>query len=116
MASIPYGTPRQSGRTQFTVDQVVDAIVNGQPYCQVVGRYFSQMNDYGGIIHRIIDALEAVGVTVKHTRRYEYNCDGSMLTFHTPDSIQRYNRGMNLDRYDCQFWDHQALSLLELGL
>jgi len=115
MAVIVYNPQyRNSGRTKFTIDSVVEAILDGQPYCQVVARYHSQLDNF--LMQRTIRAIEATGIKPKRLRQYEYNCDGTLLTFHTADTIDMYNRGSPQGRFNCQFWDHSALPIHEQGL
>lgn len=98
---------RGSGRTQYMIEQVVQVIKDGQPYVQVVGRYLRDV--YKNLEPRIIDRLNLEGIQYEKQRRFEYNVDGTKLTFHSSMDITEYNRGRVQSNFSCQFWDHRAL-------
>jgi len=111
MANIQY-TPivgKTEGR-KFLIDQVVDAVVDGQPYVVVVGRYESHLHQIIPIITRNIRDR---GIECKQYWRLAYNCEGTILTFHTAETIESAMIGVPQGRINCQFWDYSALPLWE---
>lgn len=99
-------TKRGTGRTQFTVDSVVRAIVDGQPYCHVVGENWEQVVDE--LEPRILDELRASCIPVTRKAKHKYDCDGVVLKFHSVDELSRTMRGSEAQHIDCEFWDHSA--------
>lgn len=73
----PYG--RQSGRTQWMIDQICDAVADGQPKSRVFGhtRRFSIEH----LKPRVIEGLQKRGLQVKKTKPDRIESEGSVIEF-----------------------------------
>jgi hypothetical protein len=100
-------TDRQTGRTQFMIDQVVESVLDGQSLCRVV------VHNVGFIKHvreRLLHSLLSHGCDVVVNNRLGMIVnDYCKILFHTIDTIDNDVRGAEI--YDCQFWDHHALEM-----
>ena len=77
MSDCPTG--RGSGRTQWMIDQLCDAIADGQPKARVWGHTMDFA--LNGLRPRIIDGLKARGVRITSVYRNRIVADGSLIVF-----------------------------------
>jgi hypothetical protein len=100
---------RGTGRTQFMIDEVIGAILDGQPLCRVVGHTHLYARD---LKYRLMRDLGNRGIDCKDTHEMKLYALNTEVTFHSKHDIDDFMRGM--ERYDCQFWDHYALECIGL--
>lgn len=97
----PCPNGRGSGRTQWMIDRLSEAIEAGQPYSIVVGQNWDQVVWH--LRPRIIEKLLRRGIEPKSIPGGEdLDCDGSIVYFSTPDTIERDRCGTRAG----EFWDH----------
>lgn len=104
----PCPSGRGSGRTQWMIDRLSEAIEDGQPYSIVVGQNWDQVVWH--LRPRIIEKLLRRGIEPKSIPGGEsLDCDGSIIHFSTPETIERDRCGVRAG----EFWDHypEELSL-----
>ena len=96
----PYGK-RGSGRTQWMIDQIVDAVKDGQPRCLVVGQNMGQSLDQ--LMPRIAKALKSAGLKVQAYRE-RLEVEKSTVLFTSREFVDQKRLGMRAG----EFWDHWA--------
>ena len=92
----------RSGRTQWMIDRLVDAVREGQPACVVVGHSWEFVE--GQLRQRVCDSLQAAGMVVT-TQPWtdEIVCEGTSITFAIPSDMRK-------QIHAAEFWDHCAVT------
>jgi hypothetical protein len=102
------GVLRGTGRTQFMIDELIDAVLDGQPLCRVVAHNKNYAKD---LMFRVANDLSERGLRYRSTHDFRLYVMNTEITFHSSAEMDNFMRGR--EHYDCQFWDHHALECLE---
>lgn len=102
----PCPSGRGSGRTQWMIDRLSEAVEAGQPFSIVVGQTWDQVVWH--LRPRIIEKLLRRGINPTPMPYSEnLDCDGCLVMFSTPEKIEQDSRGVRAG----EFWDHYASEL-----
>ena len=104
MSNVLYKDERRSGRTQFMIDHLIDAVRKGQPLCRVIGANYHQtviLRD------RVLDEFRKTDLPWDARFSKKILSRNSLIIFHSSHRFLYEYRGM--ERYDCCFWDHYAI-------
>ena len=85
------------------IDRLVDAVIEGQPKCRVVGATEVLTREH--LMPRVREALKAAGLPIEQRRWDMLLVDGSEVRFVPVSQIQRECRGT---QGFGEFWDHWA--------
>ena len=99
----PYPTGRGSGRTQWMIDQLCDAVAEGQPKCRVLGHTMDFSLRH--LKSRVIEALQKRGLKIDRVTRDSIEAEGSVILFSSTSLPECYHRGL---RGWGEFVDHYA--------
>ena len=99
MDEVGFGTARNSGRTQWMIDRLVEAVAEGQPYSRVVGRTM----DYAIriLLPRVAIRAEAAGLEVRRCRQDTLEIGGCRVEFCSDEFVERKRLGTRGYR---EFW------------
>jgi uncharacterized protein YajQ (UPF0234 family) len=90
---------------KFIVDQIVSAVIDGQPICRVVGNTYDRAIELKKMIENELTKKEIKFNSNKILTQIE--TDTTTITFHSQNHIRTYMRGK--EKYNCQFWDSSTL-------
>lgn len=99
----PFPTGRQSGRTQWMIDRLVEAIEDGEPRCYVVAR------NYEGarlLMLRAVESIHDKGISITPRGDLTLEAKSSIVEFTTTHQLTDNKRRGN--RRFIEFWDHLA--------
>lgn len=90
----------RSGRTQWMIDRLLDAITEGQPRSVVVG----MNSDHAAncLLPRVMRSMIDRRLSFKRVDIMTLDCDGSIITFSSPEQAIK-NKGKWTSG---EFWDH----------
>lgn len=92
---------RGSGRTQWMIDRLAEAVKAGQPYSFVIGRDFKHATE---LFRRVAETFGRDSIET-FFRRKEIVFDGSRIVFVSRHQFEERRQG---HRGYGEFWDHWA--------
>ena len=94
---------RQSGRTQWMIDQLCDAVAEGQPKCRVLGHTMAFTLNH--LKPRVMEALRKRGLKIDRVTKDRIEAEGSVILFSSTSMPEECFRGL---RGWGEFVDHYA--------
>lgn len=84
---------RRSGRTQWMIDQLCDAVEEGQSKCLVVGHTMQFALDH--LKPRVMEAIQKRGLKIDRVFRERIEVESSVILFKNPERIEheQFHRG-----------------------